>query len=339
VYAVLGSSKVTSEGVPVLGDPKWLESLLVHEFGHSYANPVIDAHRAQLEPIFVELFAKVEDDMRPQSYGSWSSVAYETLVRAGTILYLTDRRGPQAGEQQLQSDEGRAFLWLRPLVRALGEARQRPDWKGMEGFVPTLARTLQDWLKLPEEERWPPFGGPLNAAFTRRFKDSGRQIFVMPDEAAGDPASRAAADYARSIHGEFYGAKTPLRRPGEVGQADLEKNGLVLYGTPASNSVLAKLIEGFGWKVEDRRIALGARVFEGEDLALIACQPHHADPKLAVVIYTSAKSAVLDGINSVFHGGTDWLVARKLANGKFETVAAGNFPRGDRGEWQPLPAP
>lgn len=42
-------------------------------------------------------------------------------------------------------------------------------------------------------------------------------------------------------------------------------------------------------------------------------------------MYTAARDEDLVGVNSVFHGPTDWVVAKRMIDGKFETIAKGNF--------------
>jgi hypothetical protein len=57
-----------------------------------------------------------------------------------------------------------------------------------------------------------------------------------------------------------------------------------------------------------------------------------------VGVYAAASLELLDGINGVFHGPTDWVVARRGPGGKFEAVARGDFPKDLANRWGRLAA-
>jgi hypothetical protein len=123
----------------------------------------------------------------------------------------------------------------------------------------------------------------------------------------------------------------------QVSSREVSSRSLILYGTPRSNPILAKMLKRFGWNLEKNGIALGERAFSGEGLVLIACQPHPENPRQVVTVYAAGQDKDLVGINNLFHGPTDWIVARRDAQGQFHEVAKGDFPRDSQGRWLPLP--
>jgi hypothetical protein len=60
--------------------------------------------------------------------------------------------------------------------------------------------------------------------------------------------------------------------------------------------------------------------------------PRMDDPTRGILVYTAGDDANLVGINGVMHGQTDWVVARKGADGTFKAIEAGTF-RGPDGAW------
>ncbi|MHC4518777.1 MAG: DUF4932 domain-containing protein, partial [Planctomycetota bacterium] len=50
----------------------------VHEFCHSFANPIVKKHMEQLQPAGERLFAANESSMRMGGYQKWESILYET---------------------------------------------------------------------------------------------------------------------------------------------------------------------------------------------------------------------------------------------------------------------
>jgi hypothetical protein len=51
-------------------------------------------------------------------------------------------------------------------------------------------------------------------------------------------------------------------------------------------------------------------VYEGSDLRFISAWPHPQNPNLGMVIYTAQQAKDVVGINGVYHGPTDYLVAQ-----------------------------
>jgi len=324
----------------VLGFPGWkgdtplpgkgLVPLLVHETCHAYVNPLVERFSAAFEEAAGPVFRSVEPAMRAQAYESPGTLVSESCVRACTILYLKDTRGEEAAFEALRKEEGRSFLWIEPLVRRFEKYRSGPARKrGFEAFFPGIADFFRDWWKRPAEEREPPFRGPINAVFLR-YKSAEGTVLIAPGEKG------PTRDYAQGIHRQlFLRAGVPLLSPGEAGPAILASRTLVLYGSSEDNSVLARVLEALDFEISGKGIRMGSRKFAGPGLVLIACHPSPWNPRRAVLLYVGPPGASLAGINDLFHGPTDWLVARRAASGRFQVVEQGDFPKDLAGNWKP----
>jgi hypothetical protein len=334
ISPILGLGRWLAKDTPAYEDRQGLVSYLFHEVAHAYVNPIVDAHAGILEPVAAPVYRTVREQMKRQAYGSWRIMMYESGVRAATALFLRDRFGPQAAQREIGRDEARSFLWMQPLVDLLDRYRGERDRYGdFAAFMPEVAAFFARWSKLPPAGRRPPFRGTINAALLSH----GPTLLVAPVVVKGSPASKAARDFVRQIHESIFARRgVELRAADEVGEEDLSTRSLILYGTPRSNPVLARMLEGFGWRVAEDGIHLDGRQFEGRGLALIACKPHPRDDKQAVTVYTAGRDEDLVNLNSLFHGPTDWIVARHVGGGRFEEVASGDFPRDGNGRWLPL---
>ena len=102
VYAIPGVYQVDSKGDPTFA-AGYLENL-VHEFVHSYANPLVDQSGDGMEKPGAAIFNTVADAMRMQAYGTWKILLYESMVRASTARYVLEHNGIEAAFQQ----DGRA---------------------------------------------------------------------------------------------------------------------------------------------------------------------------------------------------------------------------------------
>lgn len=80
LYFVLGVWETDKQG-----DPQFSQRVLptvVHEFCHSYCNPLVDKHTAELRDSAIKIFKRVRKAMSQMAYGNWQIMMRESLVRA-----------------------------------------------------------------------------------------------------------------------------------------------------------------------------------------------------------------------------------------------------------------
>lgn len=139
IYQVLGIR--SPDGMPLNDD--LTVSLLVHEMAHSYVNPLIDANRAALEPAGARLFALVAEPMRKQAYGNWKTFVDESVVRAVVVLYLHDRKGKPAANQEAQQQVRYEFRWTPDLAKLLMRYQaERARHADFAAFMPELIKAF-----------------------------------------------------------------------------------------------------------------------------------------------------------------------------------------------------
>lgn len=120
LYQILGVD--TDTGLPLIDDQ--MVYLLVHEMGHSYVNPVLAQHEAELARPAQKLFARVEEPMRKQAYTTWQIFLNEQVVRAATLAYFGDKKGSAATAILLDQELGRGFQWTAEISALLRERRK-----------------------------------------------------------------------------------------------------------------------------------------------------------------------------------------------------------------------
>ena len=147
-YCVLGIWKFSLLG---FGEPRFDKSMLptvIHEFCHSYANPIVDAHEKEIEKSGKRIYALVDKQMERNAYGNWLTVMRESLVRACVVRYLAKNEGLDAANKQIQSDISRGFLWMRELSDLLVEYEQnRAKYKTLDDFFPKVIEFFDNYKK------------------------------------------------------------------------------------------------------------------------------------------------------------------------------------------------
>ncbi len=130
----LGLPEFTSDALPTV----------VHEFCHSYANPLIKRHLAELQASGDALFEPVAGRMRSQAYGSGETLLYESLVRACVVRYVRQYEGEEAAGRAIQAEKKKGFLWMQEMSDLLGEYEaHRDQYPTLEDFSPQTGLILR----------------------------------------------------------------------------------------------------------------------------------------------------------------------------------------------------
>ncbi len=133
LFCILGVWATDNQGLPVFHED--VLKTVVHEFCHSYANPIILRHLKELQRAGERLYKPLADQMQSQAYGSAQTMLCESLVRASVVRYLRCYGGQQAADREIREQKGLGFLWMKELSDLLGEYEvQRDKYSSLESF-------------------------------------------------------------------------------------------------------------------------------------------------------------------------------------------------------------
>lgn len=176
LYAIIGVSQVDSTGLPRFSEG--MIGTVVHEFNHSYVNPVVAGQAARFELAGPRVYQAVAEEMRGQAYGNWKTMVDESLVRASVVRYLEARGGAETARRAAIGEEARGFYWTSELAALLGEYEAARDrYPDLASFLPRVAGYF---------DALAPRVDGLRAAFNARRP---RLVGISPDTTGGiDPA-------------------------------------------------------------------------------------------------------------------------------------------------------
>lgn len=141
IYSIIGCWMQDEDGYPDF--PKSIISTVVHEFCHSYTNPIVDSHLDILKKSAELLFPLVEEKMTSMAYPSWQIMMYETFVRVCVIRYMKDNYGNEKANREAAHDVERGFLWVDDLAKFLYQYESNRDkYPTFDQFVPRIADNL-----------------------------------------------------------------------------------------------------------------------------------------------------------------------------------------------------
>ncbi|MEO8840605.1 MAG: DUF4932 domain-containing protein [Kofleriaceae bacterium] len=307
-YQLIGLGTVDDHGLPTAIDG----DLIVHEMAHSFVNPAIDRHAAELDAAATSLFALVAPAMDAQHYTTPRIMLYESVVRAVTSLYVRRHRGDRAAADAIRGEVRRGFVWTAELEATIGKQHAHD----LEALMPVIAKFFIA-TAATYEHGLPPlaFLGPVDA------------VYQHPIAIVTSPAIH---DYAVAINDKLFAGKWPVTSTGSFEQ--FPHVGVVAYGSAATNPIVDAIVKRAGWSVAGDGITLGTKHWSGEHLLLIATWPRTDDPTRGVVVYTAADDADVNDANALRAGPTDWVVGQKTATG-FTVLARGDFPHAADGAW------
>ncbi len=146
LYCILGVWKTDAQGLPEFTHD--MLGTVVHEFAHSFANPVVDRHEAELRKAGEALFLPVAAKMRSQAYSGGRTLLCESLVRACEVRYAFRYEGPAAGRRAIEYQKGRGFLWTEELSTLLADyENHRDQYPTLEAFAPRLVAFFNDYSR------------------------------------------------------------------------------------------------------------------------------------------------------------------------------------------------
>jgi len=162
----------TSRTAPEFPAGSNLESLSLHEWGHSFVNPAIDKYPTQVQGL-KHLFDPVQHAMRQQAYSSVGTYINEQVLRAVTALAMRDLYGEDGYLKAIEYEKSRSFMWTKEIADMLTEYRSnREAYPTFDDFVPILLTKISELLPRPQPMNLEVLGGVavllLLVVFVRR---------------------------------------------------------------------------------------------------------------------------------------------------------------------------
>lgn len=139
LFAIIGSWATDSVGYPVYS-PRLLETI-IHEFNHSFCNPLADEFYPQMKGVTNEFYNLYADILKMQAYGNAKTMLREILVRAAVIQYYKGLDGsvPLSIKRMVTNEQQRGFVWIDKLCDLLSEYEvNRNKYPNLKSFMPEV---------------------------------------------------------------------------------------------------------------------------------------------------------------------------------------------------------
>jgi hypothetical protein len=142
LYCILGAWHTNDAGEAVF--PRSVLPIVIHEFCHAYANPLIDAYQEELAEAGETLYQSRRRLMNSQAYSSGQTVLRESLVRACVVRYRFAQEGTGAALAEVLEQQVRGFDWIVELSRSLEQyEQQREAHPTLESYMPQIVEVIR----------------------------------------------------------------------------------------------------------------------------------------------------------------------------------------------------
>lgn len=148
---------------PEFPNGKELEYLSLHEWGHSYVNPALEAHSLEVARL-KRLYLPVAKTMSNQAYNNVHVFMNEQVLRAVTTIAMEELYGPEDYDRFLALEEHFGFYLTADVVAILRAYQaDRATYPTFGDFVPELLRQMSS-LKAKSPLEWDRPYIPLSVA-------------------------------------------------------------------------------------------------------------------------------------------------------------------------------
>ena len=150
VYAILGYVVQPESGIMFVEHPEYYRNLLIHEFNHSFVNPMLavnDFHERMSGPA-EKLFDRTSTLMSIQAYNDWESVINESIVRAAVATYFLDNGTEDDVRGSINEEMKVGFSWMPQLVGKMNYYRNNRDrYPTFASYYPELISFFTDYAR------------------------------------------------------------------------------------------------------------------------------------------------------------------------------------------------
>lgn len=320
-YAIIGPYK-TEDQIPVY-DGKEIRELIWHEFSHSFINPLNESHKNEISR-YSSLYEPIKIIMKSSAYTNWETCVNEHLVRAVTTRLAYLKLGVNEGDAALQYEKKCGFIYIEELCNKLKVYEENRDqYKTLDDFYTEILKSFDRLLKLTPDEisKLIKYEGPINGAIT----GLNPVVLIVPTNESDKDTEEKINNYVKAIKDKFFKDGKIITDKDSI-EADLSGNTIIAYGTMEGNLWLSKYKETFPFKIEPDKVVADT-TYEGKGYKYICGFKNPQNENNPVLIYTAQSASDIAGINSIFHGPTDYVIAKGD-----EIIKSGNFVRED-GKW------
>jgi hypothetical protein len=113
IYDICGPLS-SSQGIPNFGNEESFQSILLHEFSHSFVNPITENYKQEINKCS-KLFDPIRSKMENMAYNTWEICVNEHLVRTNVARFFNQLQGKDEKNTILKEEYDKGFIYIYDL--------------------------------------------------------------------------------------------------------------------------------------------------------------------------------------------------------------------------------
>lgn len=283
-YAILGFKDLNKEVNEIEKD--YFGQIVSHEFSHSFINPLTESHLNEINK-YAELYNPIAGKMTSLNYLQWKTCVNEHIIRAVNARLIEIKKGNDASDKFIKSEEDKGFIYIRPICDLLKEyEKNKAKYKNIEEFyseIIILFKNIYEGKVETEFKNYAFDGGFINA-----YLMVDPIVVIIPtnekDKDMGKNITEKINSYPFSKLKEIKIVKDT-----DAVNQKFENNTVIALGTIDGNTWLKKNKDIIPFKIDSKKITCGKDIV-GENLSLITVLPNPNNPKKALIVVTAQKA-------------------------------------------------
>ncbi len=302
----------------------FLRSFVWHEFAHSFVNPLCEEYSEELDE-YSNLFEPIEWIMSSQAYPLWQICVREHLVRAAVVRLVASEYGPEAGRQETELQLRNGFIYIEPLCEDFVILEQtRETGETFESMFPVFIETFGEIQTSGIDGYADLMGMSINIVLSLGVP----VVYVTPSAEEDLATQSRICAYVREIC-DMFNPDAELLPDTVALSRDLSGKTVIVYGTIRGNLYLREISRHLPFNVTTYGAIETDTLLAGYRMRLISSLPNPREDDSWLLVYTACRAVDVEGINSVLHGPTEFVVA----DGS-EVLQTGFYRRGSGGTWE-----
>jgi hypothetical protein len=143
LYAVVGPSGIR-DSLPLFDEVYLEQDMVIHEFSHNYANPVVEKYLRELAAVESRVYLPVKEKVREEGYATFQAFMYELIVRSTTFRIVENLYGEDRALELLEYEKTVGFGSVAEVAESLKRfEKQRKIYPTFEDYFPELIKDLK----------------------------------------------------------------------------------------------------------------------------------------------------------------------------------------------------
>lgn len=247
--------------------------------------------------------------MKQRAYANWETCVNEHIIRAITARLIYLHQGQSAYDEVIANERVNGFYYVPALCESLvNYENSRDTYPTLESYYPELINIFKELSEqnLDSDFFKVDFLGPINATFNSI--DTMNVAIIISTEEKDADIQNEISSYAIKVRDKFF-PNAEIINDTEAIKRDLGDYVVIAYGTLEGNAWLRNHKDSFPFKVEPH-IIVADKEYEDSGLVMISAVPNPQNFENPLLIYTAQEANDIVNINNVFHGPTDYVIAK-----------------------------